>query len=590
MPGIRRPDRVWTALLLVASIVLTACASPARPGATAGSQASETRAETPRRGGTITLAVRGSVPTMAPMGTATTTTGGWSGAAETHSAALVTADTNTRTPIGRLAERVPSLADETLSLLPDGRMRAVYPLRKGVTWHDGTPFTAQDLVFSHRFLSDAGIPNFQLDSIPMMESVEAPDDFTFVIYFKGPYNRFNQLGLRAFWPYPRHILEAPYERYLATKNPDEVVNLRYWTSEYIHAGPFRLVSFEPGDTIVLQAYENYFLGPPRADTIRVRILGDANTLLANLFTGTVDVIMDSTLDSRGVAELEERWKTTGEGSIYRRKGSIRHLTPQFRPSIQTQPANFDIRVRAALYHALDREALAEAITGDRSFVAWAILIEDDVLYEATKDGLKRYPYDTNRALALLQDAGWSQGADGMLRNRADGRPFTNSITATAGGTATEATAMIDYWRRIGVDAELVTIPDALSRNAEARATYPAWENSSTGPGDQLLDRLQGPAGGPENRWSGNRGGYEDPEAQRLLQAYSRSLSLQDQLAAMKAISDFVVAELPFLPVYFTTDGVAVRKGVKALDDYQGGDGATRPYGTYSRNAHLWELQ
>ena len=57
---------------------------------------------------------------------------------------------------------------------------------------------------------------------------------------------------------------------------------------------------------------------------------------------------------------------------------------------------------------------------------------------------------------------------------------------------------------------------------------------------------------------------------------------------MKAISNFVADTLPFMPIYFTTLDVAVRKGVKALDDHQGGDGATRPYGTYSRNAHLWE--
>src|SRR5689334_11863896 len=244
-------------LLLVLALSLIGCDRPAQPTSSGPAQSAQVATAPARKGGTITLAVRGTVPAMAPMGTATTTTGGWSGASEIHSAALVTSDTSTRTLVGRLAERVPSLDDGTVTLLPDGRMRVVYPIRKGVTWHDGTPLTAQDLVFSHRFLTDPGIPNFQLDSIPMMESAEAPDDFTFVITFKGPYNRFNQLGLRAFWPYPRHILEAPYERYLATKNPDEVINLRYWTTEYIHMGPFRLAAFEPGDTIVMQAYDGY---------------------------------------------------------------------------------------------------------------------------------------------------------------------------------------------------------------------------------------------------------------------------------------------------------------------------------------------
>jgi peptide/nickel transport system substrate-binding protein len=524
------------------------------------------------------------------MGTATTTTGGWSGASEIHSAALITSDVNSRTPVGRLAERVSSLDDGTLAILPDGRMRAVYPLRRGITWHDGAPFSAQDLVFSHRFLTDAGIPNFQLDSILMMDAVEAPDDATFVIYFKGPYNRFNQLGLRAFWPYPQHILGPAYERYLASRNAEEVTNLRYWTSDYIHMGPFRLAAFDPGDTIVLQAYEGYFLGRPRADTIRVRIFSDGNTLTANTLVGAVDLVVESTLDPDAAIELEERWKATGEGTVVRRKSTLRHLTPQFRPAVQTQPANFDLRVRAALYHALDREALAEALRGSQDMAAWEIMAEGELLHDATKDGLRRYTYDPARAHAILREVGWVPGPDGMLRNTQDGRLFANSITGTSGSTQRETTAMVDYWRRIGVDAEQLTVPDALVRNAEVRATYPAWENSSTGPGDQLLDRLQGPAASAENRWNGNRGGYEDPQAQRLLQAYATSLAFPEQFAAMKAISDFVTETLPFLIVFLTTNDVAVRKGVKALDDYRGGDGATRPYGTYSRNAHLWELQ
>jgi hypothetical protein len=68
------------------------------------------------------------------------------------------------------------------------------------------------------------------------------------------------------------------------------------------------------------------------------------------------------------------------------------------------------------------------------------------------------------------------------------------------------------------------------------------------------------------------------------------LTFPEQFAAMKAISDFVTETLPFSIIFVTTLDVAVRKGLKALDDHQGGDGATRPYGTYSRNAHLWELQ
>jgi len=144
-----RPDvhiGVWLALDLAVS--LTACQAAAQPSAARQLSPAQDTQPAERRGGTLTLAVRGSVPTMAPLGTATTTTGGWGGAVEIHSAPLITADYDSRAPIGRLADRVPSLADGTVSLLADGRMRVAYPLRKRVTWHDGAPFTAADLVLS----------------------------------------------------------------------------------------------------------------------------------------------------------------------------------------------------------------------------------------------------------------------------------------------------------------------------------------------------------------------------------------------------------------------------------------------------------
>jgi hypothetical protein len=77
---------------------------------------------------------------------------------------------------------------------------------------------------------------------------------------------------------------------------------------------------------------------------------------------------------------------------------------------------------------------------------------------------------------------------------------------------------------------------------------------------------------------------------RLVQDYFQSLSEADQRRTIRAISDFVAAELPFLPLFYEADHIGARKGVKALDDVAGGAGAGAPYGYYSRNAHLWEIQ
>jgi peptide/nickel transport system substrate-binding protein len=177
----------------------------------------------------LTIGIAGGVPGLALMAN-TTPTGGGFRISEMHSDGLITSDFNTRTPIGRLAERTPTIDDGSMSVLPDGRMRVAFALRKGVTWHDGAPFTAQDLTFTYKFAGPDGVPNPLNDTQKLMAAVEAPDDHTFVVYYQRPYYLGAFLGTPEFWPLPRHVLEPTFDRFVATGNADEVLQLCFWTS------------------------------------------------------------------------------------------------------------------------------------------------------------------------------------------------------------------------------------------------------------------------------------------------------------------------------------------------------------------------
>lgn len=585
MISLAKPSWHPLAALLLA-LVIVGCAAPARPAGQAGDSLRET--SNPRKTKSLTLAITSGVQAMSVMGN-TTTAGGWQTMNEIHSNGLVTSDVTSRRPIGRLAERVPSSEDGSVSLLPDGRMRVSFSLRKDVIWQDGRPFTAHDLVFSQALHGDTGLPTSQRETVILMESVQALDDHTFVVNYKGPYYRGATLGLRPFWPLPQHILGEPMARYLATGNPDEVANHHYWTSEYIHLGPFRLTTFDPGEGLVLEAYDGYFLGRAKVDVVRIRVFNDHNTLFASLLGGSVDMIPENAINAELGFQLKERWEATGEGSVQVKRGNTWFLVPQWRANVITEPANHDPKVRAALYHALDREALSEGLQGGpRDLAAWSILPPGDRLYDATKDALRQYSYDADRARSILRDAGWSPGPDGVLRHSSDGRRFRNAFW-TVPGRDREIAAFADYWRRVGIEVEELTIPAAQVRNSEFRALYPSWESTAQGSGDALFARLEGPAASAANRWVGERGGYEDPRAQQLIDFYRTRLSEREQFQAMKAISDFVVAELPLLIVFFKPEHLGVRKGVRAYDDVEGGAEASQPYGTYTRNAHLWDV-
>src|SRR5439155_9823937 len=194
--------------------------------------------------------------------------------------------------------------------------------------------------------------------------------------------------------------------------------------------------------------------------------------------GQVDVFPENTLTGDLVFDLMERWDGTGGGTSYLKSASTRFLVPQLRPAVQMEPANLDVRVRAALYHALDRDTIAEALNGGhREMAAWEILPPGDVNYPAVKDGLRQYVYDPNRATSLLRELGWAPGPDAVLRNSADGRRFRNAMLATPGGNPErEVNAFADYWRRIGLEVESATTPAAQAANLEFRASFPGWSS------------------------------------------------------------------------------------------------------------------
>jgi len=242
-----------------------------------------------------------------------------------------------------------------------------------------------------------------------------------------------------------------------------------------------------------------------------------------------------------------------------------------------------------MYRSLDREALSDALqAGHRELAAWSLMPPNHQYYSSTKDGLRPYAYNPDQARNELRELGWTPGGDSILRSNADGHPFKTAIWGTVGRDR-EISAFASFWRQAGLDVEEAIIPASQSRNLEYRAQYPGWETSGQGYGDAILGRMDPPAASAATRWVGERGGFDDTRAWDLIARYRSSLSERDQSAAMKAIGDYVAAELPFLIVYYLPDQLGVRAGVKALDDIDGGAEAAQPYGTYTRNAHLWEV-
>lgn len=570
---------------IVVAAVLVAC-GPATPRAATDAQAPTA----PQRTKVLTLGVTGSVQAISLPG-GSSPVGGWVAVTEMHTDGLVTAENSVHKPIGRLAERVPSLDEGTITLRPDGKMRVVFTLRKGITWQDGQPFTAQDLVFSYQLGGPGGLPTSLNDAMEYMASVEAPDPLTFIINYRQPYYLGMALGPLMFWPLPQHLLSEAYGRYQATKNLDEILKEPFWTSGFVSVGAFRLTSFDPGAGLDFQAYENYYLGKPKVDIIHVKIFNDDTTLQTNILAGAVDITPELALRQATGVPLENQWKSNGQGTIRVSANAIRFLDPQWRPAYQwEQTVITDPRVRTALQHALDIDALSDAVNGGNpQLAAWSILPTVDPLYDVTKDTLRPFAYNPGRAKALLQEAGWTPGPDGKVHHSSDGRGFRTSIWASL-GTDEEIAAYASYWRAVGAEVDEHVNTAAESRDAAARSQFPGFQIFS----GEITNLIGGKAGNAENRWTGNRNGFEDAEGQRLSGAFLASMTLADRARTMKAINEYVLGQMLILPTFYQAVWMATRKGVKAYDDLAGGYGAhvgaNGYWGSFYRNAYLWDVE
>jgi peptide/nickel transport system substrate-binding protein len=325
------------------------------------------------------------------------------------------------------------------------------------------------------------------------------------------------------------------------------------------------------------------------DRFVVKQFADDNAAYASIMAGAIDLSTEGVLSAERAFELKELWERTDGGSVYIGTGNIGFVSVQFDSTLADyQPALQDKQVRHALYTGVDRAAYADvAIRGHPERGADAILPNDDPLYSYVKGGMDRFSYDPNRASALLQEAGWRRGADGVLVNAA-GAPFTVLVR----GNAQTATVLVDMWKKLGVDGREYVISAQLTRDRALRSQFPGVEITARGSRDSILTRLEcTEIPSAQNAYGGNnRGKWCNQQYEDLVARYRGSLRLEERGQALKEIQDLIAEELPYMVLSVGISSPFARKGVTAFkDDFAGGSDAGRIYGTFSRNAHEWDI-
>lgn len=460
----------------------------------------------------------------------------------------------------QLATEVPSIEAGTWRINADASMDMTWKLRRDVKWHDGAAFSTDDLVFTLAVYRDRDLPNPYAQLTRLMESAAAPDPATLTVHWSKVDARAPEaLGLS---PLPRHLLEDAYR----TSDKETFANSSRFTDDFVGLGPYRLTRWERGSHMEFARFDRYFLGRAPLDTVAVRYITDPNTMVANVLSNAVDVILPPSIDLDAALELRRQWANTGNTVHIGPLPAFLYLEIQYRPELARPTNGLTNRlVRQAFLHATNRQALADVMTGGESPIADSWLRPGTPLRRDVEAGIPQYPYDVARAQQLMAQAGWTRGADGTLAN-AQGERFAAEIWANTKAIVAgdkQASIIAQDWKAIGADFSIHPIPANLANDREYGSKYPTISITRS-PDDNFLDRLDSRfVAGPSNDWGGrNKMAYANPRADILLDRMATAVEPRDRAAVSRELANELLGDAAFIPLYWEAHPVVMVAGVQ----------------------------
>lgn len=480
-----------------------------------------------------------------------------------------------------LAEELPVLNAATWQVFPDGRMETTWRLRAGLTWHDGTPLTAEDFAFAWRVYStpDFGAANSQL--LRAIDSITVPDERTLVIQWGRPYPNADDLsGTDGLPPLPRHVLESTFQQ----NEPGVFARNPFWTRDYIGLGPYRLEQWDPGAYLQGLAFEGHAVGRARINRIRINIVTDSSTALANLLAGELDMAVDNAINLEQAVNLNRTWTQTGAGRVLYSSLTWQATVFQLRPELVTPRSLLDVRVRKALAHAVDKQGFAQALYQGEIETAEFLISPRSKWGPAVEGAVRTYPLDLRRTDQLMIEVGYARGNDGVFTNTIDGR-FRAELKIVS-GREQEVAIMASDWRQAGFEIQEAILPARLSIDPASRVTFPAMFTAITGQGERALGNfITAQIPRAENNWrtGANRGGWSNPEYDRLFEAFTTTLVPDQRGAQLAEMARIFSDELPAISLLFPGIPYAFKAGVQGLMP-------VTAEGLISWNIHHWELR
>jgi peptide/nickel transport system substrate-binding protein len=351
----------------------------------------------------------------------------------------------------------PGLA-ESWEAAPDG-LTWTYQIRDA-QWSDGTPITARDVAFTYsQIMTNPAAQDANGSAVANFAAVTAVDDRTVQITTKQPQASILATDVPIV---PEHVWSSRVAQIGTATNSDQL--------PVVGSGPYVVTGYQEGQSVTLSANDRFWRGRPHVDTIQFVRYENADAAVQGLLKGDVDLVRDLT-----PAQYDS---LQGNPAVGRNEGHNRRYTELLlnwsnpsgvdgKPFGDGHPALRDVRVRQALHDAVDASAVVDRVKQGYSEPGYGIIPPVYPKWTFTPSDAQRRGYDPEKAKALLDEAGYRPGPDGV-RVGPDGRPLTFRLIA--GNQVPTNPQLLDYLAGWFTAVGVGVTPQIMSSNQIDDAT------------------------------------------------------------------------------------------------------------------------
>lgn len=427
----------------------------------------------------------------------------------------------------QLAAEVPSLENGGIS--EDGLNWRI-KLRPNVKWHDGSPFSADDVKFTLELINNPHFRAYSRNGHELVTDIKvvSPTEITWRMQKSyAPY-----LSILS-WTFivPQHILGKADDPNTAPFN-----------NAPVGTGPFRWSERMAGDHITLVANEQFFGKGPYLERVVFHYVPDLTALFTQFQTGAIDYtgIQGITAD-----HYNEAIKIPGRKVTVGPSGSCESITMNL-----SHPALKDLAVRQALYYGMDKKSIIDAIYYGLPKPTETFLPRQSWAFNPD---LPKQEFDIAKAKKVLDDAGWKPGAGGIREKDGVRLAFTNSTTAGNHVREQAQELLQQTWREIGADMQIKNMPAAVIwgdfYNLSKYDSVMIGQLEMTGPDPDVTIYYSSKATMAKGGAGQNTMGYDNPKVDELLLKGATTLDQSKRKPIYYELEEMIRHDLPMLPVF-----------------------------------------